>query len=257
MQLEELIKSLALSELGTSKLFVDKPRDPEALYELTKKSRASLINHINDATMAICTKLPLYKYSTVIRLVEGKNTYHLHSKHSIRNMPEDVEIPEEMVLGDEGAYYYIYDTDDYPFEDNLLNIHEVTSMSGMYSISIGDDSYINAIYTPRPNVIELPEDMVRNQEYVTLGYTGHIPRIPVDAKEGDDYQVDMPYMLIEAISAFICHRIQLQPQDPNNASISMSHMDRFNTICGEYVRQNIGNLSGNTSMRVFNKGGWV
>lgn len=257
MQLEELIQSLALGELGGTKLFLDKPVNPDALYEMTKKQRATLINHINDATMAICTKIPLHWESTVLRLVEGQNTYELHSKHSILKMPPEMELPDEMIYGDEEAYYYIYDARDYPFRDNILSIQKVTSISGLYDISIGDMSYKNAVYTPRPNIIEIPEDMFENEEYVTLHFLGHIPRIPILTAEGSPYEVELPYSLIEAVSAFICHRIQMHPQDPNNASVGISHLERFNAICAEHMKQNIGNMSGDTNIYRFSQGGWV
>lgn len=256
MKLDDLIQYLALSELGTSKLFETKPKNPNALYEITPRNRAILINHINEATMEVCKRIPLYWFSVPIRLVEGKSTYVLHSKHSIRNLPEGVEIPiEPLALGDEAADYYIYDTKDFPFEDNILTISSVTSLSGLYDMNIGDSSYKNAIYTPRPNVIEFSEDTHRNDEYVTLRYLAYTLPIPLD--QTDEYEVDFPITLLEAISAFICHKIQLKPQDPNNASIAISHMDRFNAICDNYLRANIGNISGDVTMNTFSKGGWV
>lgn len=258
MKLDDLIQYLALSELGTSKLFETKPKNPNALYEITPRNRAMLINHINEATMEVCKRIPLYCCSVPIRLVEGKTTYVLNSKHSIRNMPEGVEIPDEpLILGDEAAEYYIYDTKDFPFEDNLLTISSAKSLSGLYDMSIGDSSYKNAIYTPRPNVIELPEDMCQNDEYVSIIYLAHTPPIPLQQSETEEYEVDFPVTLLEAVSAYICHKIQLKPQDPNNASIAISHMDRFVAICDNYSQANIGNTSGDVTMNTFSKGGWV
>jgi len=258
MQLDDLIQYLALSELGGSKFFEQKPKNPDALYEITKRNRAMLINHINEATMEVCKKLPMYWNSVAIRLVEGKSTYELNSKHSILNMPEGLVPPDEpLILGSEEAYYYIYDSVDYPFQDNLLTIGSVTSLSGKYDMSIGNSSYANAIYTPRPNVIEFPEDMYENDEYVTLHYLSHTPPIPLTTAEGTEYDVVFPTTLLEAISAFIAHKIQLKPQDANNASIAISHMDRFNMICDNYMNTNISNISGDVTMSTFSKGGWV
>ena len=258
MQLDDLIQYLALSELGSSKFFEQKPKNPNALYEITARNRAMLINHINEATMEVCKKIPLYWNTVVLRLVEGKNSYFLNSKHSIRNIPDGVDIPDEpLILGSEEADYYIYDSVDNPFEDNLLMIGKVSSLSGEYDMNIGNSSYQNAIYTPRPNIIELPEDMYENDEYVTLHYLSHTVPIPLSEEAGSEYEVEFPVTLLEAISAFICHKIQLKPQDANNASIAISHMDRFNTICDNYVNANISNTSNDVTMSTFSKGGWV
>ncbi|AUR92032.1 virion structural protein [Vibrio phage 1.169.O._10N.261.52.B1] len=257
MKLNDLIESLAFSEVGTSKLFETTPKDPNALYEITPRNRAILINHINNATMAICVKLPIFHHVIVIRLVEGKATYLLDSAHSVRHIPDGTPFPiEPPVLGDDLAEFYIYDTEDEPFEDNIITLTNVMSDSGLYNMTIGDTSKKNAVYTPRPNTIEVPEDMIDNDEFISLGYSAHIPRIPPTTLAEDDYSINLPQSLNEAVAAFIAHKLQLQPQDAENTSVGISHMDRFNEICTTYLNKNVHNLSGDVSTKGFVKRGW-
>lgn len=259
MQLDDLIQTLALGELSTSTLFEQKLTNPNALYEITSRNRAKLIQHINDATMAICLKLPLYWYSTVLRLVEGKNTYELTPAHSIRNMPDGMEIPDDpLVLGSPEAFYYIYDTEEFPFTGNILTIGKISSLSGLYdNIDIGGNAYGSAIYAPRPNVIEIPEDLYENDEYVTLHYSGHLPRIPLNTPANSNYEHALPLALVDAVAAYVSNKILVRPQDANNASVAFAHMDRFNAICDQFWQSNICNLSGDTGMYTFTKRGWL
>lgn len=257
MKLDDLIDYLALSDLGSSKLFSDTPKNPDAVYEISSRNRKRLLNHINEATMQVCQRLPVFWYTTVLRLVAGKSTYELNSSHSIRNMPDTMEIPDEpLAIGQEASEYYLYDSEIEPFQNNILLISKITSESGLYNLTVGDDTHKNSVMTPRPNVIELPEDMYENDEFVTVHYLGYTPSIPLDTAEGSDYEVDFPDTLKEAISTFIMYKLQVQPSDNNNAAVSISHLERFNSICNEYMMRNIGNISSDNNGTQFSKKGW-
>lgn len=260
MLLEDLIEYLALSDLGSTKLFKDKIANPDALYEQTSRDRKRLINHINDANMAICQELPLFWFSTVIRLVEGRTTYELNSKHSIRKMPEDMELPDpygDFYLGMPEAEFYIYDSVSDPFEDNVLTIGRVTSELGLYDITIGNSTYKNAVMVPRPNTLELPEDMIDREQFVTVFYTGHIPKIPLTTSATEDYYLPLPESLKEAVAAHIAHKLLVQPQDTPNTTVTISYLERFNLMCDNYHKNNISNISGDVNASTFIKGGWV
>jgi len=102
-----------------------------------------LITLINNGALALHTLFPLKYDRAIIDLYEHITRYQLHYDYALSNVASNQ------------AYKYINDLGGNNFVNNIILITDVKNEEGV-SLSLNTPQDINSLYTPEPNVVQVP-----------------------------------------------------------------------------------------------------
>lgn len=154
-----------------------------------------VIDAINEALQNLYITFPLKEKSVSIELVEGKTDYKLTSEHSWLKRQED-----ENHLYDRWDYYVI-DTEENPFKDDILCIMEVwDDLQRRRSINDPDDPL--GIYIPEENfiIVKTSEDGL----LLNIAYRAKHNNLTINDLTA---KVDIPECLNNALFSYVAYLI--------------------------------------------------
>ena len=180
-----------------------------------------VVDAVNEALLRLHTVLPLKQSSLIVELYEGRTEYPLTSEHSIRLVEGNRYDPYR---------YYIMDTPENPFMDDIINIEEVWDDLNR-SRPLNDPVCPLAVFTPQHNYIS-----------TNISPTGRVLNIIYRAKhisltsENLTDTVDLPSNLYGALlsySAYLLHSILNTEIAVQNAQ---KYLAEYQSIINEVIQ---------------------
>jgi len=182
-------------------------------------------------------------------LSDWKTQYVIHSKYNRTNLP----------LGGNPDEYYVIDSVDYPFRDDILSIEEVYNENGDL-IPLNDENLKYSLFTVGHNVINHPYPDSSNA--ITVIYRAHGTKLKINdilVTEDDeviyvDAEIDIPQQFVEPLVNYVAYRTFAAIN--MNSAEAVNYYAKFEAACALINTLGLWHKANNTNMRLENTG-WV
>lgn len=235
MTLEECLKRLARGKL--SNLAVAQNG------EIRDEAKKKVIDAVNEAITRLYTSFVIKEKSLVVEVYEGRTEYELTSDHSFLKWdPDSIYSPFD---------FYIRDTKEYPFEDDILQIMEVWDDLDRLRPLNDPDSPL-AVFTPRPNWISL-----------YFSTQGRVLNIVYRAKhkllteDNLTEKIELPTNLLGALLSYTAYLIHEDMNGENAVQNSQKYFAEYQTIVNEVIQNGTITPDKLVSDKKFTRRGWV
>jgi hypothetical protein len=250
MKLKEIFDQLTYGELSQMELGGmnnDSPGIEPSRYPM-------IVNHINLGLNALYQRFPLKESIVKVELMPGIYTYNLRSSFS-----------ENSLVSFEDNFY-IKDTEDSPFQDDLIKVERVYTDTGM-ELGLNDENDSLAIITPSLQSIRVPEAIVNQsqdlpRELITKSlkvvYRASHPMLrATDTINPSSIEVELPYSHLEALLYFVASRLHNPIGMTNEFHAGNSYAAKYEMVCQRLEAQNIRADQFSQSSSRLERGGWV
>lgn len=250
MKLKEIFDQLTYGELSQMELgglHNDSPGIDPSRYPM-------IINHINLGLNALYQRFPLKESSVTVELLPGVYTYILNSRFSENSMVSFEDV------------FFIKDTEDEPFQDDLIKVERVYTDTGR-ELGLNDENDSLAIITPSLQSIRVPEAIVNQsqdlpKELLTktlkVVYRANHPLLRAsETINPSKIEVELPYSHLEALLYFVASRLHNPIGMTNEFHAGNSYAAKYEMVCQRLEAQNIRADQFNLSSSRLERGGWV
>lgn len=234
MNLGELGSRLSTGELSNLSLA------NEGNGTIKEDQKAKIINAANAGLLRIFSRFMLKQNDLIIELVGHITKYPLVSKYAELNS-ESTE-----------KYKFIKDGLHRPFKDDVIKILEVIDYGG-WEYTLNDSESHTSLFTPSPNVLQVPTPL--SGKALNVIYQARHDPIPLDA--ADDFLIDIPFFLEEALTNYIGSLIYSHMNGQENMVKSQDFAAKYESICSEIEEKDLVNQTYSTSNTKFAKRGWI
>lgn len=206
-----------------------------------------VIDAVNEGMTKLYSIFPIKEKQLLIELLEGRTDYLLTSEHSLRNFKFH-DVPKEEV---DHWNYYIRDTDEHPFEDDILQIMEVWDDIDRKR-PLNDPDNPLAVFTPEPNLL-----------IVNYSIWGRVLNVVYKAKhllytKADlNKEMELPEFLYGALLAYVAYLIHSNINTQEAVANSQKYFTEYQNIINEVNLNGLFTPDKLVSNKKFIKRGWV
>lgn len=217
MKFKDLVQDLALGELqGTPLVEVGD-------FEISQKFLPKLIQVINRALENFYSLFPLSEKQILIQLKDGISHYYLSKEFAYSNHESK-------------GVKYIIDTDLNPFDDDVIQVLEVSTIDGR-SLSVDDIHSQFGVLLPSPTCIHVPYDLEVKQ--LSIVYQASHQKIPLTESPTSEFEIYIPIAMTGAFMAYIACLV-LQNMGGNKLNESNAFYAKYQTQVEMLRMQGIG-----------------
>ena len=238
LTLQDIFNHLTSSEMNQMQF----TGDIDAPKGITAESYPILIDYLNLALTAIHTRLNLKEREVAIGQLDELSFYILDSKYAESN-PSYPELPK-----------YIQDTEENPFQDDVIRIERVFDEIGN-ELPINDDNDEASVYLPRYNMIQVPYPATENTMFVL--YRANHVKIDRDVTDPETVEVDIPDYCLEAVTAFMVSKAYARSSSVEQQNAAIMYMNKYNMSCDELETRNVLHNNPNDTITKLEMNGWV
>jgi hypothetical protein len=203
MLLQTVLDHLKTGDLSLSNLGGN---DEDGVYSNNTKQ---IINHINLGMIDIYKRFNLSLKEIYVDQYAHIQKYNLNKKHALSN--------KESTL-----IKYISDTEDDPFQNDILQIVDVANELGC-SLPLNNSNECNSLFTPKYNVIQNPCPVDGNTIIVIYRAAPELLTVSCDA----DQELDLPVTFLEPLLYFVAYRIKAARPDQESLIESNSYFNKY------------------------------
>ena len=146
--------------------------------------------------------------------------------------------------------FYILDTEEEPFKNDLIQILSVYDDTGREH-SIDNKTEWNSIYRPAYNKVVIPYDCAE-QRLFSFGYQARYPEVTLD-KAADN--IPIPHSLEEALLSYIAYGVYKDMNTAESVGSAQGHLLDYERLTGKAEAKNLaGESLSDTGNKFSNKG---
>lgn len=240
MKLTELYQRLSYGEL--SNLAVG----GEGSGAVTEAMKPRLINYANEGLLRLHSKFMLRENVVFVRQVPNLTYYYLMLRYAVSRsaLPADPECPAP-------PHFYIVDTEAEPFQEDVIKVLSVFNQEGI-ELPLNDSEDPRSIFTPQPNLLQVPAPVA--EQMLAVSYQA---RHPIIVGETECQEIDLPFSLEGALTAYIAYKVFSHMNGQDNAAKASEHLSMYDMICGEVTDQDLVSQSSSTTNTKFEQRGFV
>lgn len=233
MDVNQLFAELSYGELSNLALAND------GNGTITDAAKPRLLIHANEALLRLYTRYVLKTSDVLIELVDHITNYHLLAKFAESQWETS---PQE--------HLYIKDLMREPFTEDVIRILTVFD-SYSCPIPLNDPDHEESIYTPQGNVLQVPRPVTGMA--LSIVYQAKHPLLVLAPTPS---VIDLPDVLWGAYKAYIGYLVYNNMNTQEANGIAQEHLNRYETICGEVLMQDLVTTSMSSTNVRFQKNGW-
>jgi hypothetical protein len=183
-----------------------------------------LITCINAAISILYGRYKLKYGEIILRLVEGKSIYEIHSDYADANTESTQPIK------------WIVDSVNSPFTDDLIRVHVVTLDDGT-NLGINDSTDCLSISTPTYNSIQIPLEVIKTINIInslSIIYEAS-PEMITPSSEVDPKisEVLLPDSMLEAASYYAAGKFMEQSSAQDKSIKAQEFFTKYEQKCSE------------------------
>lgn len=206
-----------------------------------------VIDAVNEGMTKLYSIFPIKEKQLLIELLEGRTDYPLTSEHSLRNFKFQ-DVPKEEVNHWD---YYIRDTDEHPFEDDILQIMEVWDDLDRKRPLNDPDSPL-AVFTPEPNLLIVNFSVWGR----VLNVVYKVKYLPL-TKDDLNKELEIPEFLNAALMSYVAYLIHSQINTQEAVANAQKYLSEYQAIVNEINLSGLFTPDKLISNKKFIKRGWV
>lgn len=236
IKLEALYKTLALSVLNNTSVVTDDKLNIEP------DRQEYILEFINEGITRLHSRFVLKTNNLLIEMREGRTTYPLLARHSYTEYdPNDKR----------SNYYFIMDTFDSPFEEDVIKILAVYDSVGCER-KLNDRFDTHGLFTPRPDTLQCIRP--RHCEVLSVSYQARHPVLEHGVAE---QEVDVPDTLLPALKYWVAYSYYTGLNTSESTAKAAEYLQMYEAICEEALDFDLANSSESNTNVLFYKRGWV
>lgn len=217
MKFNQLVQDLALGELqGT-------PLVETGEFQINAKFLPKLISVLNRSLEHFYSVFPLSEKQILIELKDGISHYYLDRQYAYSN--HEVQ-----------GIKYIIDNDLNPFDNDVLQVIEVSTIDGR-SLAMNDIHSQFGVLIPQPNCIHVPYDLGIKQ--LSIVYQASHQVIPLSEPATSNMEINIPIAMHGAFMAYVACLV-LQNMGGNKLNESNAFYAKYQTLMEVLKQQGIG-----------------
>lgn len=234
MNILELYERLSYGE------FINLSISSEGNGTIVEQRRPTIIQHANEALLRLHSKFLLKEKDIIIEQVDHITQYHIDKRFTESSGDIDAE-----------KYLYIKDNLNEPYVGDAIKIISVFNEYGR-EVPLNDENDKFSYYTPKPLVLQVPAPITGKAVCVT--YQARHPELKVDQ---EDQEIDLPDVLVPAMTAYIAHKVFSNMVGQENIAKGQEQFEVYNSICEEVIDQDLVSTSITSSNTKFHRRGFV
>lgn len=207
---------------------------------IIEEKRPSIIQHANEALLRLHSRFVLKENNVLIEQQEHITQYHIDPRFSESEGDPDKE-----------KYLYIKDNPEEPYNGDAIKISKVYDEYG-YEIPLNDEQNRWSYYTPKPLTLQVPAP--RTGRAISVAYQARHEKLDV---EKEDQIIDLPDVLVPAMTAYIAHKIFSNMVGEENIAKGAEQLQVYEAICEEVLDQDLVSTSFTTTNTKFHRRGFV
>lgn len=241
MNIETLFKDLAVSELSNSTF------SNAGVIKLDR--RETVVLHANEGLLRLHTRFLLKTKDVIIEMRDGITNYHFLNRYTLSRYvpPENDEdcTPYECLP-------YIIDMGREQFNEDVIKVLEVWDSTNR-RLPLNDPDNSNSLFTPQPNILQVPSPKLWNSLSVMYQANHEI----LSLEEGGHTKITLPPVLVPALRSYIAYKVYSNMNTQEAVASASNFLGAFNQLCDEVTEGDLVNSSSSSTNTRFNKNGWV
>lgn len=237
MDLQELFRRLSYGEL--SNLAVG----AQGVGAIAEDQQPRIVSFANEALLRLHSRYLLRENVLFFKQIEHL-TYYYMLKRFARSQLTDPPCANT-------PHLYIMDNTSEPYDDDLIKVLEVIDEDSRV-LPLNDAEHRNSIYTPQPNLIQVPHP-VAGRIYAVNYQARH----PLLSHTDQCQEIDLPYTLEGALTAYIAAKVFSFMNGQENVGQASMHMQTYESICMEVDQMDLVSQSTNQTNVKFDARGWI
>jgi hypothetical protein len=158
--------------------------------EIVEARQPQIIQFANEALLRLYSRFVLLERDLILLMSDDITTYHLHSDHAYTNPDPDP-----------GDSIYIQDSENSPFNDDLIKILQVYDPY-INLLPLNDNNDVYSVFTPSPTVLQVP--LPTEGDRLTIIYQAKHPVLSIDDLST---QIILPPTLEGALTSYIAQLV--------------------------------------------------
>lgn len=210
--------------------------------KIKEKFLPKVVDAVNEALSVLYTKFVIKENSLFLELYEGRTEYPLTSEHSTRNRKGDIFDEYD---------FYIRDTEENPFEDDILTVLEVwddldrrrpiNDPDDPLAVFIGDTNVLSVNYTASVRVLNVIY-RVKHKELK--------PNVLEET-------IKLPSNLFAALFSYVAYLLHSEINTQEAVANSQKYLGEFNNLVSQIIESSSLNPDKLVSDVKFICRGWV
>lgn len=197
-----------------------------------------LITAVNSATSVLYGRFKLQYSELFIRLIPSKYVYELDSDFAEANA-ESTQFTR-----------WIVDSEEQPFLDNLVRIHNVTGCDGI-ELPINDAHDSLSAMTPSYNSIQLPCEVVDVLESVSVVYEASPTVIQsISTLAPEVTEIKIPDVMLEALCYYAAAKFMEQSTAQDKAAKANEFFAKYELACSKLTEYGMVNVEYTSNINV-------
>jgi hypothetical protein len=237
MQLKDLFRDLSYGQLSNLAI------GGNGTGVINEDGKPRIVSYTNEALLRLHSKFLLRENILFFGQVEHLTYYYMLERYARSGLtdPPCAETP----------HLYILDNADEPYQGDLIKIMQVLDEFGT-QIPLNDAERADSIYTPQPNLIQIPEPI--DGKVLSVEYQA---RHPIIGQDDFCQEIDLPYVLEGALKSYIAYKVYSDMNGQENAAKAVEHMAMYTGICDEVTSMDTVSQSRSTTPVKFFERGFV
>lgn len=236
MKVRDLFQRLALGEF--SNLAIGEEGT------IRQSDYTKVLVYANDALLSIFSRFQLIEKEVLVEQVEHITKYHLKKRFARTSHSNE-------------KYHYIIDINGEPFEEDVLLILECYDSLGR-SIILNDPAEPNAYFTPKPDVLQIPNP-VNGMGTSVIYQARHTPLHTAGMTDEEllDQEIDIPFFLENALIRYIAYLNYSHMNGQEHIVKSQEYLAMYEAICVDIEDKDLVNQSSTTNHSKLTDRGFV
>lgn len=203
--------------------------------------KPAIIQHLNDALLRLHSRFVLSEKEVIIEQREVTTNYLINVKNAVSNLDSDPANPA-----------YVIDTEADPYKNDLIKVMGVYD-STTTQLPLNNDTNQRSVFTPQPNVLQVPEPIEGEPLYVIYQAT----HVPIAANAVDTVEINIPLVLEDALLAYIAYLVFDGMNGQDHTLKAQEYLNKYDTLCGEVIEQDLVSTSLSFTNTKFDDRGFV
>lgn len=238
MKVSDLFYNLSIGELSNLAM------SGEGSGTIRDKDQGKLVSYINAGVNALHKRFVLVTKELLIECFDHITTYQFKRKFAITSNSSE-------------KYKYIIDYPDFPFEEDVIRILEVSNALRQ-KLPLNDPGDFMSVFTPAPDVLQVPEPITRNSlsviyqaESVPLKYLG------IDKEVALAQEIQIPGFLESALTNYVAYKVYSHMNGQEQQAKSQEYLVMYENECSEVEKNDLTAQTQSVTHHKLNERGFV
>lgn len=197
-----------------------------------------LIIAVNAGMTALYGRYKLKYNELLIRLIPEKYIYELHS-----------DFAEANTLSTQFTRW-IVDSEEIPYQDDLVRIHTVTSDDGN-TLAVNDSNDCMSAMTPTYNSIQLPPEVVDVLTSVSVTYEASPILLAASSTLAPEVtEVRVPDAMVESLCYYAAHKFMESSTNQDKSAKAQEYLAKYELACSKLEEYGMVNVEYTSNINV-------